>query len=233
MANKKNTDENKIKNKKTNKTKNVNNNSKKNAVNYEKENVVEKESTIDKKSFKKDSRKLKKELRRERRLMSSKELIDPDVKNRIILVCIIAVIFCAFYFLTVFITKDNSKNNSKKSSDTKKISATISYDEIILGRSFSMGDGEYLVLYYDESNKDINNEMSSLANTYKNSSDHLTIYIVNMNSPFNSKYSSTSSNTNPSNASEMKINGPTLIKFGNNKVEEYIEGSEDISNYLS
>ena len=54
-------------------------------------------------------------------------------------------------------------------------------------------------------------------NTYKNSSDHLTIYTVNMNSPFNSKYSSTSSNTNPSNASEMKINGPTLIKFGNNK----------------
>ena len=96
-----------------------------------------------------------------------------------------------------------------------------------------MGDGEYLVLYYDESNKDINNEMSSLVNTYKNSSDHLTIYTVNMNSPFNSKYSSTSSNTNPSNASEMKINGPTLIKFGNNKVEEYIEGSEDISNYLS
>lgn len=183
---------------------------------------------------KNETRKLNKELKKERRKMASRVPMDPEVKGKIILVCIIIIIFCAFYFLTLFITKDNTKSkSSSNNSSSKSTSSNISYDEILLGRSFSMGDGEYLVIYYDESNEDISSEISSLISTYKNKESHLTIYSVNMNSPFNSKYVSDESNHNPNNASEMKINGPTLVKFNNNKVEDYIEGFEDISNYLS
>ena len=33
-------------------------------------------------------------------------------------------------------------------------------------------------------------------------------------------------------ASEMKISGPTLIKFNNNKIDDYIEGKDEITDYL-
>ena len=30
----------------------------------------------------------------------------------------------------------------------------------------------------------------------------------------------------------MKISGPTLIKFNNNKIDDYIEGKDEITDYL-
>ena len=68
--------------------------------------------------------------------------------------------------------------------------------------------------------------------TYRNN-NILKLYSVDMNDPINTKYKSDSSNPNLTNATELKINGPTLIKFNNKKVEEYIEGTDSIIDYLN
>ena len=41
------------------------------------------------------------------------------------------------------------------------------------------------------------------------------------------------SNHNPTNASELSINGPTLIVFSNHTIEDYLEGEEAITNYFN
>ncbi len=158
---------------------------------------------------------------------------DGDIWNNIIIVCVIIIILCLFYILTVHITK---KNNSDTTSNDNKSSSNveeISYSEIIVGRSFSISDGDYLIFYFDKSDDEINSKSNELVSNYKSSENHLDIYSVDMSDGLNKSYVSDSSNTSPSKASDIKINGPTLIKFSNNNVVEYIEGLDNISDYLN
>ena len=53
-----------------------------------------------------------------------------------------------------------------------------------------------------------------------------------MSNGLNKKYSGDESNTNPASASEIIINGPTLIKFSGGSVAEYIEGIDGIKDIL-
>lgn len=154
---------------------------------------------------------------------------DGDIKGRIITVICILLFFGAFYLLTLYIT---NKNSDKTDDDKEKV-VEISYDTIMLGRSLSMSDGEYLVICYDKSNEDISSTYSSLVSTYKSKSEHLTIYTVDMSNGFNKGYvTDGESNKNPETVDAMAINGPTLIKVNENKVVEYIEGQDAITSYL-
>lgn len=158
---------------------------------------------------------------------------DENIKNKIILVVGILCFFSFFYLLTSYITNKNSSDMSDTENNNATDEVSISYENIIVGRTFSMGDGDYLVLYYDKSLEDINSVYSQLVNNYVMLNEHLDIYTVDMSSNFNKSYTTVDeANKNPSNASEIKINGPTLIKISNGKVADYIEGEESISNYL-
>ena len=195
---------------------------------------------------KKNKKELEKALKNERKKIDSIGIVDSDIFGKIIMVCIVICVFCAFYFLTVFISKDNSNSssnsnnsssNSSNSSSTSSSSnsssnASISYDNIIIGRSFSMDEAAYLVLYYDGSNSDLSSTVGTLVSTYKNKDSHLPIYKVDMSDGLNKDYTSEESNTNPSSVEDLHINGITLIKFVDNKVDEYIEGQDSISDYL-
>jgi len=155
---------------------------------------------------------------------------DGDIKGKIIAVICILCFFGAFYLLTLYIT---NKNTDKKD-DNSTEEVTISYDNILLGRSLSMENGEYLVICYDKSNEDISSKYSSLVSNYKYKSEHLNIYTVDMSVPFNKKFATDGeSNKNPETVDSMAINGPTLMKINENKVVEYIEGEEAINSYLA
>lgn len=155
---------------------------------------------------------------------------DGDIKGKIIAVICVLLFFGAFYLLTLYIT---NKNSDKTDDNDKEKVVEISYDTIMLGRSLSMSDGEYLVIYYDKSDEEINSTYSSLVSTYKAKSEHLTIYTVDMSNGFNKKYvTDGESNKSPESVDAMAINGPTVIKVNENKVVEYIEGQEAISSYL-
>lgn len=134
---------------------------------------------------------------------------------------VILFILC-FYILTVYIT---NKNNTDDSDSVKTVE--ISKDEIILGRSLSMGKDDYYVAYYESNNETMKEIVSHYIGIAK-------IYKVDMSSAFNKKYATDSeSNKNPTKVSEFKINGPTLIKVSKNKVVEYIEGEEAIRTKLN
>ena len=154
---------------------------------------------------------------------------DGDIKSKVIAVICILLFFGVFYLLTLYIT---NKNTDKPKDDTKE-EVTISYDNIMLGRSLSMSDGEYLVICYDKSNEDISDTYSSLISSYKSKDEHLTIYTVDMSNGFNKKFATDGeSNKAPENVESMAINGPTLMKIAENHVAEYIEGQDAISAYL-
>ncbi len=232
-------------------TKKSNTKSKK-SINENKNDSVKSEKNVDteeKKAVKckaideeKGKKELEKALKKERKKIDSVGMIGPDISGKIIVVCIIICVFCAFYFLTVFISKDSSSSSSNSSntsttsssssSNSLSSSTSISYDNIVIGRSFSMEDSTYLVLYYDGSDSDLSSTVSTLVSTYKNKDSHLPIYKVDMSDGLNKNYSSDDSNTNPSSVEDMHINGLTLIKFVDNKVDEYIEGQDSISDYL-
>lgn len=230
------------------KSKTIINENKNDSVKLEKKVDTEVKKEVESKVIddKKNKKELEKALKNERKKIDSIGMVDSDIFGKIIMVCIVICVFCAFYFLTVFISKDNSNSSSNSnnsssnssnasstsSSSSSSSNASISYDNIIIGRSFSMDEAAYLVLYYDGSNSDLSSTVGTLVSTYKNKDSHLPIYKVDMSDGLNKNYTSEESNTNPSSVEDLHINGITLIKFVDNKVDEYIEGQDSISDYL-
>ncbi len=168
--------------------------------------------------------KRKKEERRAARKYNNRE---SSIDSRWFIIAGTVLVFVLFYLLTIYITNKNSTKNN-----TNKKDENVSVGETIIGRSFSMS-GEYLVLYYDSSNKDIADLCKSLFTSYRNTNGEKSIYYVDMNSGFNKAFATTEeSNKMPGSASELLINGPTLIKISNNTAVEYIEGMDAIEQYL-
>lgn len=146
-----------------------------------------------------------------------------------VLVCVIIIFLCVFYILAVHITNDKGETTSKKKSEE----VSIVYDEIILGRVLSMKDKDYLVILYDKSNSDLNQDISDSVSKYKENNKKAKIYYVDMSEGLNKSYVGDSSNTNPKKASDIVINGPTLIRVKNEKVVDYIESVDSIKEYLN
>lgn len=139
------------------------------------------------------------------------------------LLFIVIVILSLFYLLTVKIVGMDSKE--------KNVETQIQYQEILAGSSFSMNSNEYLVVYYDFKDTKLSNLASSIYNYTYSGKDKL--YLVDMSNGFNKDFiASEKSNTKPKNASDLLINGPTLIKITDGSVSEYIEGVEKIIDYL-
>lgn len=142
----------------------------------------------------------------------------------------VALVFLAFYLLTVYIT--NSRTTKKKNTETEE--EKVSSSEILLGRSFAMSDDEYLVLYYDSSKEEEASTCEELFTNYEAAHGEKSIYFVDMNRGFNKAHQTEDeSNKNPSSAEELSINGPTLIKVREKKSVDYIEGIDAITDYLN
>lgn len=159
-------------------------------------------------------------------------VLNDSIGKNIFLIFCVVVFLLAFYLLTLYITNKNS--DDKKDDTTEKSETSISYDKVAAGRSFSVKDGEYLVLYYDFSDEEVLSTYDNLVNTYSGKEEHLSIYKVDMSSGFNKAYVTTGeSNKSPTKEEELSINGPTLIHINNHEVVDYIEGEQEITSYLS
>ena len=150
------------------------------------------------------------------------------VKGKVITIISVLISFFTFYLLTVYIVNKDSKTDDNKNI-TQSEEKTISYDKILLGRSFSMENEEYYVIYYDSSDEDISSIYNELISNYRAKDDGLSIYYVDMNDGLNKSHSTTEeSNKNPNTVEDLSINGPTLIKIQAGKVINYIEGESEI-----
>lgn len=136
----------------------------------------------------------------------------------------VVVVLGVFYLLTVAIVgKSDAKEEVKET--------TIQYDEILAGSSFNMKEDKYVVCYFDYESEDLG-DLTSVLSNYAYTGKYR-LYTVDMGNGFNKKYGSEKSNKSPASASELSINGPTLIKFVDGKVEQYYEGVEAIVDYLN
>ncbi len=153
--------------------------------------------------------------------------MNDDYQKVIITTVIVLAFLVAFYFITVAILDDGSSTKKNNTTDVTE----IQYKEILVGTSFSMKDSNYLVVYYDTTS-DNSTEITTAISTYRTNNSDSKIYYVDMSNALNKKFASDTGNSSATKADELKINGPTLIRFANNKIVEYVEGVEKIADYL-
>lgn len=149
--------------------------------------------------------------------------INLSIKSIIIVIVVIIIVLALFYFLTIGIL--NKKSKIKVSSNT-----AIQYKEILAGESFTQSDKEYLVFYYDSAADDATSNYDLITN-YSEKNGDVYMYIVDLSEGLNKDYRSDEANKDAKNASELKINTTTLIRFKNGKIVEYI--TDNIEEYLN
>ena len=133
----------------------------------------------------------------------------------------------------MYITNKNRDSSTEDSEDSGEV--TISYDEIMLGKSLSMGEEEYFVIYYDKSDEDISAIYDEIVSSYRSKEDVTTpLYFVKMGSGFNKSFATEGeANQNPESIQDFSIHGPTLIRVEGQKVSDYVEGEDSIRGYLN
>ena len=145
----------------------------------------------------------------------------------IVLAIILGAVFLLYFFNGRFVTKDLKEKETT--------TTTVKYDEslILVDDIFKQGNGEYMVLLYDQSNNVESVLYNSLANYYDN--EKVNLYTVDLSSIMNKKYYNKEGeeNKNPKKASEIMITKTTLIKIKKGKVTSYITDKDKIVEELS
>ncbi len=153
-----------------------------------------------------------------------------DVMKMIKIGVIVIACFAIIYFVTAFI---NGEFSNKNNDDEQEVE--IQKEEILMGETFEKDDSEYMIMYYDFTDELYSNLYSMLVETYKAKENAIPMYKVDLSTNFSKKYmvkEGESSNKNPTSLSNLKINGATLIRINNKKVTKYIEGKDNIKNYI-
>lgn len=150
--------------------------------------------------------------------------------DKLIVILVVLCILCLFYLLTVKITINEDAKKIEESRETEK--ADIQYEEILVGSTFNKSDDKYFVVYYDKSDESLN-DVTSAISSYKAGEDALPLYVVDMSDPLNKKYAADDSNTSADDASELRIDGVTLVRIKEGNLDKYLEGQDDVVEYLT
>ena len=153
---------------------------------------------------------------------------DTDISKVIYIILGVICVFCVFYLLTLFVL--NKDDNTTKTDEEVE----ISLDTTIVGRSLSMPEDKYYVLYYDAKDETVSEEYSStiINYIYSTSEDHVKLYTVDMSDALNKKYVSDESKPMPEKVSDIAIKGTTLMVIEKGKVVEYTEDKTRIEELL-
>lgn len=153
--------------------------------------------------------------------------ISSDIKHFAIVTAVVLIFLALFYLVTIIILDDGTESNKDDGG-----SVEVQHDEILVGTSFSVKDGEYYVLYYEMNDEEIGSSISSLVSKYRSSDAELYLYTVDMSNALNSSFNSDNGNNSATKASELMISGPTLIKFSDGVISQYVEGVDNIKEIL-
>lgn len=143
-------------------------------------------------------------------------------KTAVIMIICILLLLGIFYLITTKIL-DNAK---KKKDET--LDVYIQYDEILAGESFNQKEEEYLVVYYDSSDK--YSILKSLVSSYQSKDDVTRVYTVDLANGMNKKYIGDQVDT--SSPSSLKVVYPTMLRFKNGSVSETITSDDEIYEYF-
>lgn len=168
-------------------------------------------------------RKIKRNMEKQNIHYGDNTTYNTEIKKLAIIIGVILVIFVLIYLIIgIFVTKEITfgNNDSEVSEET-----TIQYSKILAGETFNQNASEYYVIFSDSDS--VNYYTYELVQ-YNNSDKN--IYIVDMGNPLNEKYKSEESNKEVNSASDLKINGDTMIKVSNKQNVMYVEGVNEILN---
>ena len=148
-----------------------------------------------------------------------------QIKNFIIILGLMLILFALFYLLTVWI-KYEKKRYTPVTEQTE-----INYDKILLGNIFDYS-GEYFVLVVDGDDEEYLEKITSEIDMNVGKALGKKYYTVSMNDKMNAKYIGTESNLKVSNINDLKVSTTTLIHVNNKKVVNAYEGNTAIFEYL-
>lgn len=143
----------------------------------------------------------------------------------------VIIVLLLVYLATALATGEIKLGNKKKE-ETKE--ATIQYEEIIAGSILNRQQDEYYVLAFSFTDTQARYYLS-LKDSYKQNTDALPVYIVDLDKGFNNVLSPKDDEQykeKPENIKELKVKGPTILKVKNGKVTSRVEGEEKFTEEL-
>ena len=169
--------------------------------------------------------------RKQRRTKGKSEVVkeEQQIKNLILTIFIIALIFGLMYLFTATILKKGllSKGYTKPVVETP----VIDYETSTIGTVFDKEETEYYVVF-DEFSKNPNTYLATLLDLYNDKDEHLNVYKVDMSYGVNASYKSTKANKKVSKAEDLRINGVTLLKIKKGKNVVYLDDLDKIAREL-
>ncbi len=142
---------------------------------------------------------------------------DTEILKLIKLIVIVTVVVLAFYGITMLVnTKEEEKTET---------SASIQYDEILIGNILNQNNDEYYVMIYDDEDYDVK-LYNVYINKYKQKDEALRFYTSQLNNPINQKFKSEESNLKVKNIEDLKVKSSTLLKIKKGKITNYYEGEK-------
>ena len=169
--------------------------------------------------------------RRQRRSMGKSLSVreEQEIKNLILTIFIIALVFGLMYLFTAVILKRGllSKGYTKVAAETP----VVDYETATIGTVFDKYEEEYYVVF-DEFSKKPNKYLDSILDAYNNDEEALRVYKVDMSYGINDQYKSTKSNKKASKSEDLRINGATLMKIKDGKNVLYLDDLDKIASEL-
>ena len=141
-----------------------------------------------------------------------------EISKLIKLIVIVTLIVLVFYGITAILNNDEEE-------ETQDQSATIQYDEILIGNVLKQPNEEYYVMIYDDEDYDTS-LYSTYLDLYKQKDEAIRIYTSQLNNPLNQNFKAEESNLDISDISDLKIQSSTLLKINDGKIEVFYEGKK-------
>ena len=139
-----------------------------------------------------------------------------EFEKLIKLILIVKIVFLAFYGITFLV-------NREKEEEPSKTSASIQYDNILIGNVLTQPNDEYYVMIYDSN--DYNKVLyQTYINMYKSTEDAIRVYTADLENPFNKNFVGEKANFKIDDISDLKLTTSTLLKIKKGKIDKYFVG---------
>lgn len=159
---------------------------------------------------------IKKNITKEKEIKEKLEKKENYSKKQVINLLKIIIAILLTVLVVCFIAKFANGDFKKDEEES------VDYTNIVAGQTFTRSENEYYVLFYDD--KAILDKIGSTTDT---------IYKVDLNSSLNKNVVSEEGNPKAEDAESLKINGTTIIKVEGGKNVSYIEGYDEVVDYLN
>lgn len=156
-----------------------------------------------------------------------------SLKNLIIIILIVALVFGIFYFITTLFVHPTKNSNTSDNTNYEVEAGTIPLNHLL-----DRNENEYYVIAYKTSSNNILSQVNyfeiyqKYISNYSSKDDSLKFYKVDLNDIINKNYLSDEANITNS-LEQLKLNDETLFKIVDGKISEYYIGYNEIIKELS